>query len=455
MENKKQLKVVSSSSGNAISKKRLDGTNSPIFHTKTPKLVIGEDKKRELTSRIREIMKIQSKSYNQKDMLDFIHKKIYQYGAEAYVDDYGNYYAIKGEAKTYPCIIAHTDTVHKIKPSEQYKVYNLKGKMFAFDHTRVEMTGIGGDDKVGIFCALEALKNNKKIKVAFFKDEEVGCIGSGKANKDFFDDVSFVLQADRKGYNDITNKISGLKMYDDNFENLLKPLLEKYQKNPVNGGLTDVYKLAYSNKIDVCGFNTSCGYYRPHRDNEYIVVDEVILTYMFFQDVINSLWSDGIRYPIKREKPTTPYYNHKTWYPESQWGRKTTHTNKEASKSVNTKNNSKQNQKTIAKNEATSHKRINDKSILVSGFGWVSPELYSKILLQKEIDGRKKIAEKVTKKEYTKATTQWDVIREGKKTENYYHVSCGCSLQYDDTIDMFYCFSCQFYVDDNMASLDR
>ena len=61
------------------------------------------------------------------------------------------------------------------------------------------------------------LLREKVIKLAFFVDEEIGCVGSSNANMKFFDDVSFVLQADRQGYEDVAVDIYGIEMFGGEF----------------------------------------------------------------------------------------------------------------------------------------------------------------------------------------------------------------------------------------------
>lgn len=48
--------------------------------------------------------------------------------------------------------------------------------------------GLGADDKNGIWIALKCLRKYDSLKLAFFVSEEVGCVGSGKAVMDFFND---------------------------------------------------------------------------------------------------------------------------------------------------------------------------------------------------------------------------------------------------------------------------
>lgn len=240
------------------------------------------------TKNLVEICKIQSKSGKEEAMLEFVEQRCREYGAVVSYDKKGNLYAKKGDAETYPCMVSHVDTVHDIVPDDEYTVLHKNGAIFAYNYKKFTSTGVGGDDKVGIFITLELLRKFDDIKVAFFVEEETGCNGSRAADKSFFDDVEFVLQCDRKGIEDFVNKISGIELYSDEFSEAIKPILKRYNRTETTGGLTDVKQLA-TKGVNVCVANMSCGYYRPHRDNEYIVVEDVRNTYKLCVDIINEV----------------------------------------------------------------------------------------------------------------------------------------------------------------------
>ena len=123
--------------------------------------------------------------------------------------------------------------------------------------------GVGGDDKVGIWIALQMLLKEDKIKCAFFHSEEIGCIGSSrKADMKWFKNVGYCLQADRQGSStDFVNSISG-KLYSKAFKKAVEPIITDYGYKESSGSITDVGQLA-ENGIGVCVANMSCGYYEP------------------------------------------------------------------------------------------------------------------------------------------------------------------------------------------------
>lgn len=220
--------------------------------------------------KLKEVLSVQSASYEQWRMFAYIIRQVYEY--DFYVYD-GNIYIEKGSAHTKPCIVAHMDTVHDI--TEDLSILEVGDKLTGFNRVKMTQTGIGGDDKVGIFIALECLRHFDNIKVAFFRDEEVGCVGSGVADMPFFDNCTFVLQCDRKGNKDFITNASGTELSSSIFQKTIKKTIKKYGYSFANGMMTDVMTLK-ENGLGVSCANISCGYYNPHCKNEYVVVNDVM-----------------------------------------------------------------------------------------------------------------------------------------------------------------------------------
>ncbi len=209
-------------------------------------------------------------------------------------DQVGNIYLTRGSGDSgYPCVVAHMDTVHKIIPDNQFTIMRNSNRWFGFNPIHMEMTGIGGDDKVGVFVALEALRHFENIKVAFFVDEEMGAIGSGQADMAWFDDCNLVLQADRRGNGDFVSEI-GTDLFDEEFLEAVQPYLTRFGYRECKfGGITDVGELK-ENGLAVACANLSAGYYNPHMDNEYIVLPDVekVLNLIFtlVEDLGSTRW---------------------------------------------------------------------------------------------------------------------------------------------------------------------
>jgi hypothetical protein len=270
---------------------------------KVPILEIEEQDRNDSIELMRSIFEIQSVSGEMSEMSSFIFDFVNNLKDESVSinsDTYGNIYVTKGDAITYPCIVSHIDTVHDIIQDKDYKVINSETEFFAINTYRRTSTGIGGDDNNGIYCCLDNLLREDVIKLAFFVDEEIGCVGSSQCNMDFFDDVSFVLQADRKGYEDVAVIIMGCDMMDDNLFSVIEGSLKEHGREVCDGGLTDVYQLAQRG-LEVSMANFSCGYYQPHSSQEYVIIDELILTSILFRDIIKDAYVNGSKYSLKRD----------------------------------------------------------------------------------------------------------------------------------------------------------
>lgn len=229
-------------------------------------------------------LSVQTTTYNTKKMNRFILSELYKIKDIKVKVHKGNIYATKGKADTYPCIVSHTDTVHDIV--KNFNIFKLDDTLFSICGDSMQRVGIGGDDKVGVYIALQVIKKVDVCKVAFFKDEEIGCAGSQDADMKFFDDVEFVLQCDRQGYKDFVSDIFGCQLISEDFSTIISETLHKFGRKETSGGLTDVYQLV-QNGINVSVANMSCGYYDPHTDNEFVVISEVNDTLDMVLDILS------------------------------------------------------------------------------------------------------------------------------------------------------------------------
>lgn len=244
-----------------------------------------------------EVLSIQSYSYEQFRMFRYIIGQVKQMGCSYYVHE-GNIYVTKGDADLYPCVASHMDTVHEIV--EDLHVLEINGNLTGFNRETMEQTGIGGDDKVGIFVSLQCLQTFDNIKAVFFKDEEVGCLGSYDADVPFFNDCSFVLQCDRRGNSDFVTNASGTPLSDDDFQADVFPILHSYGYKFSSGMMTDVMALKESGILCAMA-NISCGYYNPHTAQEFVNIQDVMNVLDMVKDIILNV-SDR-QYICKYSKP--------------------------------------------------------------------------------------------------------------------------------------------------------
>lgn len=224
---------------------------------------------------LKQVLSIQTVTYNSFRMFAFIIRFAAKNNIDYFVVD-GSIYLQKGNILSgFPCIISHIDTVHEL--TDNLTVMQTdNGILFGYDSINCTPTGIGGDDKVGVFIALQMLLTVDNLKCVFFRDEETGCEGSNNVYKPFFDNVNFALQFDRKGNNEFVTNAAGVelsgKAFQQNIKQLVKDAGYTFYKH---GGLTDVCELK-SQGIDIAMANICAGYYAPHTENEYVIVKDVV-----------------------------------------------------------------------------------------------------------------------------------------------------------------------------------
>lgn len=235
---------------------------------------------------LKEVLSIPSYSGSEQLVRNYIVDFANTNNLQHYVDKKGNVYITKGElneGQTYPCVVAHMDTVHfdqyqLIKDNKRLEIvtslYSDKTTLTAKNPDTNEQTGIGGDDKCGVYICLEMLLQKNCLKAAFFVSEEVGMLGSKEADPKFFENVGYAIQFDAPTGNWFSVQCSGTKLWTEEFESVVRPLLESdgvtnFSYDP----FTDVVQL--KQKFDFCCAVLFSGYYRQHSKNEYVVVEDV------------------------------------------------------------------------------------------------------------------------------------------------------------------------------------
>jgi tripeptide aminopeptidase len=234
------------------------------------------------------------------DILDFIAENLHEMdGVLVEVDDFGNIYAQKGEGP-YPCFVSHVDTVHADRP---HLTVRVKGdKMYAFGEYGTPL-GVGGDDRCGVFIALEMMKKLDNVKAAFFRAEETGGKGSEEADMDFFTDCQFLAENDRTGNTGVVNNIYGTVMTGTDFDTAIAGTMERHGRKLVKGGFTDVMALV-DKGLECPAINVECGYYRAHSKNEYISLKDVKNTILFLTDLTATVHGNKFDAPVQ---PLTSY----------------------------------------------------------------------------------------------------------------------------------------------------
>jgi len=249
---------------------------------------------------LKKLYSIHSHSGSEKHITSFISKWITNNVPGAIVEldaRTGNLYIVKGQAETYPCIVAHLDQVQKLHPND-FVAIETNDIIFGYSAQKRSLCGLGADDKNGIWIALMCLQKFDTLKIAFFVQEEIGCKGSSNALMEFFDNCRFVIEPDRRGNSDLITDISG-SICSDEFIDAIQPV--KYGYKPTSGMMTDVEQLK-ENGLEISCINLSCGYYDPHTDHEFTVKKDLLKCLNFIEHIITD-----IKTPFPHE-PEFTYY---------------------------------------------------------------------------------------------------------------------------------------------------
>lgn len=249
---------------------------------------------------LRDVLSVPTKTYKEDRMIRFLIEWLTNHNFSFEVDGYYNIYVTKKTDENieyFPCVVAHTDTVHEID------VINVREEHLSNDQGELKLalkgyndkgdpTGIGGDDKCGVFACLELLKELPNIKAAFFVSEETGCHGSKNSDKNFFEDVGYAIQFDAPGNWMVSEYCMGVELFkkgDEFFSICDKVLTETFNKNRKyeSHPYTDVYAL--KQKFDFSCINFAIGYYDYHTKNEYVVVEDVYNGIKTGKELIESL----------------------------------------------------------------------------------------------------------------------------------------------------------------------
>lgn len=239
---------------------------------------------------ILDVMSIPTYSKEEVRMVSFIILWARRNNVEYEFDAYGNVYLTKGklnDGESYPCVTSHMDTVHKEHTPYIYAnaPLPLKIESIVKDKKTVHKLsvkskstpiGIGADDKGGICIALGMFQHLDKLKACFFLDEETGCHGSDNLDKDWFNNVGYVIGLDSPEKERAAWKCSGQKLFSYDF-------YEKYMKDVCakHGLVNCFYSEPYTDvkniriKTDIICMNFGNGGYNPHANSEYCIIEEM------------------------------------------------------------------------------------------------------------------------------------------------------------------------------------
>lgn len=214
-----------------------------------------------------ELLNIVSPSGKEQIVVDYLKPRLVHVVDKMWKDDYGNLLAEKkvgtGQGSTV-ILSAHMDSVNRYE--EGRKVVENNG---TFTSTK----GIlGADDKAGLAIILAVLRNidktgfNGTIKVAFSREEEIGCVGSSKIDTGWIKGSDLAIVVDRRNTRDIvvgcfqafcSNEVG-------NFFEDCSAILDMDWK-ATEGGISDATTFS---ELGVNSVNLSAGYQNEHTDKE-------------------------------------------------------------------------------------------------------------------------------------------------------------------------------------------
>ena len=116
--------------------------------------------------------------------------------------------------------------------------------------------------------------------------EEMGCIGSNRADMSFFADSLYVLEPDCKGGKEIHTVLRGIHCASKDFEEALQVEANGFEITDGKG--SDILALTL-NDIGVSCANIPAGYYQPHKDDEYTLFSELEHSLAYIQQTITRL----------------------------------------------------------------------------------------------------------------------------------------------------------------------
>ena len=218
-------------------------------------------------------------------------------------DDYGNVYLTKGElaeGEYYPCVTSHLDTVQTKHDPYIYAGVPLDLKTertkdglhkISVDANGGSSIGIGADDKGGICICLSLFNHLDKLKACFFLDEETGCHGSDNLEKDWFNDVGYVIGYDSPDLYRAAWACNGTKLFSYEFyEKYMKEVCDRWGLTKgcfFSEPYTDVKNIR--EKVEVICMNFGNGGYYAHSENEFCIIEDMDQACGMGVDLIESI----------------------------------------------------------------------------------------------------------------------------------------------------------------------
>lgn len=221
-----------------------------------------------------ELLNIHAVSGNEAPVREYLKPILENLLDTVIVDHYGNLLGEKrcgnGNGATV-LLSAHMDTVKGVLFSR--KIIENNGVILS------DKGVLGADDRAGIAIILTVLRNLNKlnfdgtIKVAFSREEEIGCIGASHIDKDWYKDTDLAIVVDRKGNRDIVVGC-GMAFCSNEVGFFMEDVSKMLDMNweCVEGGISDAMTFSQNG---INSINLSAGYMNEHTEREFVVLDDM------------------------------------------------------------------------------------------------------------------------------------------------------------------------------------
>lgn len=210
-----------------------------------------------------DILKTYLYQLDQQELLSEIESILIEKSIEYNKDKMGNIWSFNHKGA--PAFVAHLDTVISYNKNYKRPVKIKDGILFRDEEV------LGADDRAGVNAIINHIDN---INFIFCLDEESGRLGSialskvDKFKEDCLENITFFIQLDRKGNEDVIGYTHGY--CDKELEDKILKVLTTHSS--ARGSYTDIDSFTSIAQ----GVNISCGYYKAHTDSETLNIKEFI-----------------------------------------------------------------------------------------------------------------------------------------------------------------------------------
>ena len=203
-------------------------------------------------------------------------------------------------------LVAHMDTVFPKPPKDIY-----------YDREKNVMwspTGLGADDRAGIFGIIKIINDGFRPSIIFCADEEKGALGAEKFVKDFvlpLSPINFIIELDRRGSNDCV-------FYDCANDDFIT-YIEQFGFLESFGSFSDISEICPG--WGIAGVNLSIGYEDEHSISEILKVSAMLDTIKKVEHILSLGEWPSFKYVYKPYS----YYSwpiHPTEDDDDPWGYK-------------------------------------------------------------------------------------------------------------------------------------